>query len=305
MESSYIEASCALATYAGVHVNERQVQRVVNLIGPKIDTWAKQREPDSAAEGVPVMYVSYDGTCIPMVKTERQGRKGRDPQKPPKGREIKLGCVFQEGYPLRDPDSTTYITSFKEAEHFGLMMRREAFRRGMAKADQLVVLGDGAHWIWKAARINFPFATCILDFYHACEHLWKLCQALEQEEKDRKTLFKKWKKSFKLDGVARVIEQAQARITAAPKTIPDAARAAEQIDYFTTNIERMRYRTFRKMGFFIGSGVVEAGCKSVVGRRAKQSGMFWTVEGAENVLAIRCCVLEDELDAYWASRKAS
>ena len=75
------------------------------------------------------------------------------------------------------------------------------------------------------------------------------------------------------------------------------------MEYFRSNAERMMYASFRKEGYFIGSGVVEAGCKTVVGKRTKQSGMFWNVDGAQNVLNIRCSILSDTYDQYWKYRR--
>ena len=72
-----------------------------------------------------------------------------------------------------------------------------------------------------------------------------------------------------------------------------------QLTYFRENREAMMYGTFRKRGMFIGSGVVEAGCKGVIGKRLKQSGMFWSESGADNVLALRCALYSRRLDALW------
>jgi hypothetical protein len=77
------------------------------------------------------------------------------------------------------------------------------------------------------------------------------------------------------------------------------------IDYFDRNRERMRYAEFRKLGLFIGSGVMEAGCKTVIGRRLKQSGMRWTVRGANSIIALRCCQMSGRWQTYWEARSAA
>ena len=64
----------------------------------------------------------------------------------------------------------------------------------------------------------------------------------------------------------------------------------------------MQYGTFRAAGYFIGSGVVEAGCKTVIGGRCKQSGMFWSKSGAENILALRCLHSSRRMDEFWKHR---
>lgn len=77
------------------------------------------------------------------------------------------------------------------------------------------------------------------------------------------------------------------------------------LNYFINNRDRMLYATFRKAGYFAGSGVIEEGCKTVVGKRAKQSGMFWHVKGAQNILSIRCAVLGNLFDDYWKYKYAA
>jgi len=92
-------------------------------------------------------------------------------------------------------------------------------------------------------------------------------------------------------------------------TESDNPEVAEKIrteaDYFERNAERMRYTKFRRQHLFVGSGVVEAGCKTVVASCLKRSGMFWTVRGANAILALRCCHLNGEFENYWESRRAA
>jgi len=307
MDPSYEEAARSLLVYGGINVPGRQIQRMVNRLAPDAKVWAQTRKPDPDQQSIPVMYVSYDSTGVPMIRDELIGRKGKQPDGTAKTREIKLGCVFtqhvrdEKGFPLRDPDSSSYLASFAEAEDFGILMRHEAFRRGMAKAKVVVVIGDGAAWIWTLAKTNFPFAVQILDFYHACEHLFSLCEALFSDPVDIRTHFKCWKTSFKRNGVLKVVTQAQALL--GKRSVVDSDTVRSEITYFQTNAPRMQYRSYRRSGYFIGSGVVEAGCKTVIGQRAKQSGMFWTVSGAENVLNFRCLAMENALDQFWQQRK--
>ncbi len=78
-----------------------------------------------------------------------------------------------------------------------------------------------------------------------------------------------------------------------------------EADYFARNAERMRYPKFRRLHLFIGSGVIEAGCKTVIGSRLKQSGMFWTIRGANAIIALRCCHLNGRFETYWEGRRAA
>ena len=183
------------------------------------------------------------------------------------------------------------------------MIRQEARLRGLGQAGRVAVLGDGAHWIWNLARINFPQAKQILDFYHACEHLTVLANALfPSNEKKVTKVVRKWVKWMENDKVLHVAAEAQKLL---PHHGPRRKTAVCEMGYFTRNAERMMYASFKEDGYFIGSGVVEAGCKTVVGKRAKQSGMFWRVYGAQNILNIRCSVMSDTYDLYWQARRQS
>ena len=78
-----------------------------------------------------------------------------------------------------------------------------------------------------------------------------------------------------------------------------------EADYFERNAERMRYPKFRRQHLFVGSGVIEAGCKTVIGSRLKQSGMFWTVRGSNAIIALRCCYLNSRFEDYWEARRVA
>lgn len=304
----YEAASQSLAYYAGVPVEGRRIQRLVNEVGPAVEKWVGQLPPPKSAPAVPVFYVEADGTGVPMRKAETKGRRGKQPDGSAKGREVKLGCVFTQhgvddkGFPLRDPNTTSYIASFASAKDFGAALRAEAAHRGIAGAAKTAFLGDGAAWVWELARINFPLAIFILDLYHATEHLTLLTEALYGKDTSRaKAQFTEWLRLFKedKDGVTTVLLQAGADL---PKSGKRRQQAKKQIKYFQKNQTRMRYVTFREQGLFIGSGVVEAGCKTTVGHRVKQSGMFWQVAGSQNVLNTRCAIYSRRFEQFWEQR---
>ncbi len=133
---------------------------------------------------VSVLYLQMDGTGVPVVKNETVGRQGKMDGQPAHTREAKLGCVFtqtswdKEGYPIRDPDSTTYTGAIETAEQFGKRLCVEAWKRGWSRAEKKVVMGDGAEWIWNLADQHFPGAVQIVDLYHARQHLWDLARRL-------------------------------------------------------------------------------------------------------------------------------
>ena len=300
---SYADASQTLRRCGGLDVDARQIQRMANQMVPRLEKQLDQPGQAPTEPSVPVLYVSMDGTGVPMVTEELEGRAGKQPDGTARTREAKLGCVFtqhhvdEQGHPWRDLDSTTYVASFETAADFGHRLHREALRRNLLQAGKVIILGDGALWIWDLVAIHFPQAVQILDFYHACEHLKKLAQVLEQlDAPAAQALFDRWRDCLLHDQLDTIIADAIARL---PRSGPRREEADRQLSYLETNRPRMHYATFRKRGWFIGSGVVEAGCKTVIGKRLKQSGMFWSLPGAHNVLTLRCACASRRFDQAW------
>jgi Uncharacterised protein family (UPF0236) len=302
---------------AGLEVTTKSVERTAEAMGTDI----AQREqaeiqralqldlPVIIGEPIRIIYVQMDGTGIPVVKKETAGRQGKVEGQPAHTRECKLGCVFtqttwdKEGYAVRDPDSTTYTGAIETAEEFGPRMYAEASRRGWSRALLKVVMGDGAEWIWNIAELHFPGAIQIVDLYHARQHLWYVARKLyPNDEAKQKAWMKMHQKLLdrgkieKLVGALRAIKSENAEI---------AEKVRTEAEYFERNRERMRYPKFRRQHLFVGSGVIEAGCRTVIAARLKRSGMFWTVRGANAIVALRCCQLNGEFENYWEGRRAA
>jgi hypothetical protein len=301
---------------AGLEMTAKSVERTAEAIGADI----AQRQPAEippalaldfpvvADEPIPILYVQREGTGIPVVKRETVGRPGKVEGHLAPRREVKLGCVFtqtkwdQEGYPIRAPDSTTYTGAVETAEEFGPRLYREACHRGWSRALLRVVMGDGAEWIWNLAALHFPGAIEIVDLYHARQHLWDLARRLyPNDEGKQKAWMKRHQKRLldkgkieKLVGLLRAIPSRNSEL---------AEKIRTEADYFARNAERMRYPQFRRRHLFVGSGVIEAGCKTVVASRLKRSGMFWTVRGANAILALRCACLNGRFEDYWEDRR--
>jgi hypothetical protein len=252
------------------------------------------------------MYVSADATGVPMRKEELEGRSGRQADGSAKTRMAYLGCVFtqhqrdEKGHPVRDYQSTTYVSSLDSIEQFGPCLRQDALRRGLSLAQQVVLLIDGAPALEKMGRLCFAGATQIVDFYHALEHAGKVLEALlgSKTDPEYKVRLGRWARRLLDNKVEKLI--AQTRQECLGKSTAQAVE--KELSYFVNNVARMQYGTFRRLGFFIGSGVVEAGCKTVIGARCKQSGMFWGEPGAENVLALRCIHSSRRLNEFWKDR---
>lgn len=306
-KEGYEAASEDLAALAGIAIEGRQIHRLVNQVGVKVASALEQGQ-NTDPQAIPVMYVEVDATGVPMVADELAGRKGKQEDGSSKTREAKLGCVFTQtkpdeetGLPVRDPNSTTYTGSFEIAEEFGGRLRKEALRRGMGRAMKIVVLGDGAAWIWELARVNFPSTIMVLwivDLYHALERLHKLCQGLYAGQSSAAAQMEKmWTNLLKNDQVSEIIAAARDRLQELGLQRDDSLE--KQIAYFENQQSRMLYKTYRDQCLFYGSGVIEAGCKAVIGQRLKESGMFWTLSGATHVLTLRCALKSHRWDECW------
>jgi hypothetical protein len=303
---------------AGLEVTTKSVERSAEAIGADI-ALREQAEiqkalqlelPVVAGEPIRVLYVQMDGTGVPVVKKETVGREGKTAGQPAHTREVKLGCVFtqttwdKEGFPIRDPDSTTYTGAIESAEEFGRRLYAEAYGRGWSRALQKVVIGDGAEWIWNLVALHFPGAIQIVDLYHARQHLWEVARKLYPNSQGKQKAWMKIHQKRQLD--RGKMEKLVAALHSMESDYPEVAEKIHtEADYFERNAERMRYPKFRRQHLFVGSGVIEAGCKTVVAARLKRSGMFWTVRGANAILALRCCHLNGEFEDYWEARRAA
>jgi hypothetical protein len=304
-ETSYQKAESHLWETGGIEVSARQVQRLVQRVGAAAQAW-QEREAQPGGSPVPKMYVSADATGVPMRPEELEGRAGKQEDGSAKTRSAYLGCVFtqhqtdEEGHPVRDYESTTYVSSFASIEEFGPMLRQDALRRGLALALQVVLLIDGAEGLARMGRLCFPGALQIVDFYHALEHASQVLVALlgSKEHPDYKKRLGRWARRLLNDQVEFLIAQTRRECAGQAR----AQAVEKELGYFMRNVPRMQYGTFRRQGLFIGSGVIEAGCKTVIGARCKQSGMFWGQPGAENVLALRCIQSSRRLEEFWKHR---
>jgi len=313
-ESSFEHGCEQLEVLAAIEVTAKAVERQAEAIGEDL----AQREqveirravqlelPVVIGPQIPVLYLEMDGTGVPMVTAETKGRVGKNPGEPARTREAKIGCVFtqtttdEEGRPVRDEGSTTYTGAIETAEEFGQRLYTEAWNRGWSRAEKKAVLADGAVWIWNLADQHFPGAIQIVDIFHARQHVWELAAKLFAGDEDAR---KRWagKLERRLDDGK--IEQVVKTLREFPAPTAELARIlSNEADYFERNAERMRYPKFRAQGLFVGSGVIEAGCKTVIGVRLKGSGMFWTVRGANAIIALRCARLSARFEDYWASR---
>ena len=296
----FAKAASLLEELAGVRLTAKRAERAAEASGTVLAAAGRERARLIASRKlVPLppsplpdkLYAVIDGTGVPMTAKETAGRDGKGEDGRARTREVKLAVFFtqdrldKDGYPVRDRSSTSVIATFEPAATFGNLVRAEGIRRGADHVRQLTVIGDGAAWIWNIAAAKFPEATQVVDLFHAREHLYDLARRLEFMLGDRKD-----------DWLAARLEDLDYGdvdgIAAAVREYPLEGVKKDEIDtalgYFENNAPRMRYHWFRRCGLFVGSGVVEASCKTVVGQRLKQAGMHWTVSGADAIIALRC-----------------
>jgi hypothetical protein len=296
----FARAARLLEDLAGVRLTVKRVERAAEVSGTIIaKTTRDQAVLIAGRKLVPLppsplpdkLYAVIDGTGVPMTSRETAGRQGKGQDGRARTREVKLAVFFTQhrldtdGHPVRDRDSASIIATFEPAATFGNLVKAEGIRRAAEHIRQFTIIGDGAPWIWGIASSKFPEATQIVDLYHAREHLHDLARKLEFMLLDHKDA---WLAARLEDLDYGYIDG----ITAATRKYPLEGIKKDEIEtalgYFETNAPRMRYHWFRQCGLFVGSGVVEASCKAVIGQRLKQAGMHWTINGADAIIALRC-----------------
>ena len=220
--------------------------------------------------------------------------------------ETKIGAVYEakvgaDG--IDEPVAATYVCGAWEGpEQFGKRLYQEAAGRGAELAGELVVIGDGAPWIWNLVAEHFAGAVQILDWYHAIERLHEVARAVYGEGTERARDWVEANKERLWQGRVDNVLRSLRALRAPPGERREAVRRA--VGYFDSNRRRMDYPSYRARGCHVGSGVVEAACKTVAAARCKRSGMRWSKDGSQAVLTLRCLLLNARWDHYWKPLKA-
>jgi len=285
-KSAFKEASEDLRICAEVSVTAKAVERVAEAVGQDMEecsrrereravlAYGQQEHPKQKTDET--LYIEFDGTGVPMTGRELKGRRGKQPDGSARTREVKLGCVFTQ-------------TGFDQ-------------KGRPVQARRVVVLGDGATWIKNIAETHFPGATQIIDLYHAREHVAALAKALYPHSAKKAAHQRaRWWDKLDQGNIETILAAARRRLKARPE-ISDKAKT--EINYLNNHKDKMRYAHFRDQGLFIGSGIIEAACRSVIGQRLKQSGMEWSLRGANAIISLRCTLKSGRADDYWEERAA-
>lgn len=296
---SYAETTELLELTTGLQLVISSAEKIIAEVGPNL------RAQDELARAA-----VFDGDVLPLAAQDARRAyvavDGTHAHIDGQWHEVKAGVIYRGEPNAKGIDEATnsyYVAAQETAEQFGERVYAAAAMWGVEQAQEQVVIGDGAEWIWNLASHQFPNATQIVDFWHACEHIWTLRRALYPEGS---AAGDRWAKEHceKLretgpDSLLRALKRVQ------PKTPEAAAVVRTETGYFTRHRERMAYPQFRARGMMIGSGLVEAACKVVVGHRLKRAGMRWTRSGADAVLAIRCALLNGEYHRLNMASKAA
>ena len=289
-----------VANLAGLDASPGSPRRRSQALGEA----ARRSGREEVLDGRPLeprMYLSIVGTGIPMRKEEVAGVAGRQADGTSKTREAKLAVVYTAGG--RDPetgaalkdrgsesfscliDSAAAPSGGREPSDFARRLDREARRRGLHDAGELVVVSDGAEWIRNACEEIFGCrkVTFVLDMFHALEYAADAVRAIHPAGAERDRRFAEVRADIMAGRAARVARELE----------PFSARYGEVaacVRYFRGNLERMRYDEYRARGIQVGSGVVEAGCRTF-GLRLKRPGTRWSTRGANAMLALKGCVM--------------
>jgi len=288
---AFEEARRHIQAYLQVEVGVNTIRQETQLIGQRQaqreQVWMNQSQDlqylqrrEQQPERLQRVYGSVDGAFVPIEK---------------EWKEAKLVSWYQVGQRYGRPEphavGQVYHISLEEAATFGQLLWGTAVAYQADRAEELVFVCDGAAWIWKLVEHYFPDAVQIVDWYHACQYLYPLAEALFNSEPQRQAWLVEMKELLWQGQVATILQRCQ-RL---PKKVSEPAH--QLISYYTNNQERMRYADFREREYFIGSGTVESGCKQIVTMRLKRAGASWSRSGAAATAKARCAWLNDDWDA--------
>ena len=304
--SSFEEASRKiLPKLAGLRLSESSAERTTEAAGQRLKGhWAAGETlgglpPWSWSEdntGQRCAYVSVDATGV-----GQQGHKGAKAD----GRMAYVGMVFN----VREdkPSQARYLAGLYTLEELGSQLRRQAGQVGMNQAQQWIALTDGGAGLEEFMHCYFPQAVCILDFFHAAQHLHELAKLWHGgDEEQGKALGQQWSHCLKHEGgqaLLVVLESLDLRGRCASVR----AKYRQVTGYVRNNVQRMDYPCYRAKGWLIGSGHIEAACKTVVGQRLKGTGMRWSEAGADAVCCLRALFKSEreQWEAFWQTRVAA
>ncbi|HHY99020.1 MAG TPA: ISKra4 family transposase [Firmicutes bacterium] len=298
-ELPFEPASELMGRLTGIYVSPKEAQILSESIGKETGEELDEQAEVAMKDGLDTdarperLYMAIDGVMI----NEQDG-----------WHEAKTAAIYDakeqinaDGSKEDVANEITYVARGGSPDELIGYISVEAQRRGVEYAKELIVLGDGAAWIWNMVRSYFPGAIQIIDWYHASEHVWRLGRVLWDGDEER---CKCWVEE-QLEVLKDVrVEDLITKLAGIVGLSDEAASERDKLmKYLQDNRDRMRYDEYRAKGYHIGSGVVESACKHVVQMRHKRSGMRWSASGAQEVLNLRVFLLNGRWDDFWRRRR--
>lgn len=290
--TDFREASGLLAEYTGIETVRRHRRRVGTALADAEDAALaaveQTREPVGPVDPAPgELVVELDGV---MVRYQDGWH------------EVKVGAVG--GVVDRTTTALSYTAAREGPARFGPRLVAEAARRGaleivgwegpirgrgLARLRRVVVLGDGARWIWELAAEQFGDRVEIVDYYHASQHLWDVARALHPDDPTAQAAWARpLARRLRDEGIAPVLDTLAA--VSAPTSSPAADVLRRERAFFRANADRMTYPAFKAQGFPIGSGAVESAARHVIQLRMKRPGMRWSDAGGRAIASLRSAI---------------
>lgn len=271
---TYDQVAKTYEKLTGLPASKSVAQRVVQVYGEKVIA-CESKVIYKAVKGDGREHVGSDGT---MVNIRKEGWK-----------EVKIGSYYKVDAE-RKKTEVRYVATTESREEIGQQLYALAGRPTLERTAQMGFISDGAEWLEDMRKLHFIKATGILDFYHASEYVGNLGKAFYGETKKEEWIEEKLE-NLKA-GLVKEVQKGFKRMKA--KTEEQKEELEKTCRYFKNNEHKMKYDEYVQAGFHIGSGIIEAGCKHVIGNRFKRAGMRWSRLGARNLLALRVAYLNDD-----------
>lgn len=290
---SFVRASKAIKKLLGINISGKQIQIVSEEVGSKVfekDKEIAQKAYEKPEETAPQeiaknqkegrLYIMTDGS---QVNTRVEDKNGST------WKEMKLGLVFRDADVIKRNDENHIITKKEYVSYFGSVNEFKKFlfaaaaRAGYGIMKEVVVIGDGAQWIWNMCEELFPDAVQILDFYHFSENTHEYAKYIYPENEVKR---KAWVKEVlnavetgEIDKAIRLVDES--KVKKLPNTVVNLQT------YINNNKHRINYKHLKQKSYYIGSGAIESANKKVIQQRMKQSGMRWGVIGGQDIAILR------------------
>jgi hypothetical protein len=292
VDDSFEQTSRKIEGLLGQKVSDNTIERVAQKVGSVV---LEQQDQE--------LQQYFDHKVVPEAQTRPDrlyvGVDGTTAHEVDGWHEAKVASIYWENE--RSGHLSKFVGRFDNSSSFGWHVWLEACRCGLRQSREVIYLGDGASWIRTEHHQHFGRATFIIDFYHACAHLWDCGKKLFGEGTEQTDHWVNERLEWLWDGYTRRLLESLKQES--KRYRGDKRKVLKSLfDYIETNEQSMRYDVFRTAGYDIGSGAVEGACKNVVGKRLKQSGMIWTRSGSSSVLALRVTWLNHRWEQLWKDK---